>query len=41
MVGNGGSAAFDEVDGGGGENGGVAVIKKLADGDEGFAGDTR
>ena len=36
-----GSVVFDEVDGVGGENGGVAVITKLADGDEGFAGETR
>ena len=38
---DGGSVIFDEADGVGGENGGVAVIKKLANGDESFAGETR
>ena len=41
VAGDGGSVVFDEADGMGGENGRVAVIKKLADGDEGFAGETR
>ena len=41
MANNGGSVVFDEADGVGGENGGVAVITKLANGDDGFAGDTR
>ena len=41
MANNGGSIVFDEADGVGGKNGRVAVIKKLADGDEGFDGDTR
>ena len=36
-----GSVVFDEADGVGGENGGVAVITKLANGDEGFSGETR
>ena len=35
------SVVFDEADIVGGENSGVAIITKLADGDEGFAGDTR
>ena len=32
---------FDEADGEGSETGGVAVITKFSDGDEGFDGDTR
>ena len=38
---NGESAVFDEADGVGGENGGVAVITELDDGDEGFDDETR
>ena len=38
---DGGSVIFDEADGVGGENGVLAVITKLADVDEGFAGETR
>ena len=38
---NDGSVIFDEADGVGGENGVLAVITKLADVDEGFAGETR
>ena len=37
----GGSVVFDEADGVGGENGGLALIIKLADGNKGFSGDTR
>ena len=41
MANNGGSLVFDKADGVGGENGEVAVIKKLANGDEVFAGETK
>ena len=41
VVGDSGSVVFDEVDCVGGENAVLAVIKKLANGDEGFAVDTR
>ena len=40
MASNGRSVVFDEVDCVGSENGGVAIIKKLVNGDEGFAGET-
>ena len=36
-----GSVIFDEMGGVGSENGRVAIIMKLADGDEDFAGETR
>ena len=38
---DGGSVVFDKAGGVFGENGGVAVITKLADGDEGFSGETK
>ena len=41
VAGNGGRVVFDKADGVGSENGGVAVITRLADGYGRFYGDTR